>query len=204
MVPEVNSCWIGIQGGTCAGKTTLAHALAERFGPEELLVVGLDLFYRPVDEKHLIGSGAINFDTPESLDWELIRHVTQTLRSGNSTAINTYDGITVSGTIPLTPKRYTVVEGLWVFNDQDLSDLFDLKIYVETSPDVRLIRRLTRDVMTTKEWTLDQLLSYYMEYIRPMHMKFVEPGKAACDMAVSGEDDIDAEVNRVLERLNQL
>ena len=202
MVYRVSPGWIGIQGGTCAGKTTLAQALAKRIGLDDLLIVSLDLFYHPVEKACPLNAAATNFDDPSSLDWELIRHVIRRLESGNTAMINIYDGLTVSGNILLTPKTYTIVEGLWVFNDPYISNLCNLKIYVETSPDVRLIRRLNRDVIYTQEWTLNQMLSYYMEYIRPMHLKFVEPRKAECDLVVSGEDNIDIEVNRVVERLN--
>lgn len=117
--------------------------------------------------------------------------------------IKVYDGLTLSQTFRLDPQKYTVVEGLWTFNKTFLSKLFDLKVYVEASPDVRLMRRLIRDVIRARECTLSQMLSYYMECIRPLHLKFVEPAKNNCEVLVSGESQTGSEAKRVLETLNR-
>lgn len=203
MAIEVRDAWIGIQGGTCAGKTTLAETLAQEIGPADVLIVSLDLFYRPIEKRFLQDPSGINFDTPSSLDWELLREAIRRLKSGISTVIKVYDGLTLSRELQLDPKKYIVVEGLWAFNESFLSDLFDCRLYVETSPDVRLIRRLRRDVIDLGEVTLNEMLSYYLNCIRPMHLKFVEPGKADSDLVLDGERPIDDEVRRVIELLNQ-
>jgi uridine kinase len=200
MRAEISPIWIGIQGGTCAGKTTLAHAVAQHIGLTEVLIIGLDLFYHPFNKHSPLNSAAINFDAPSSINWQLIQQVVRRLKSGRSTAINVYDGVSISQRLRLVPRKYIIIEGLWAFN-KGLSNIFDLRVYVDTSPDIRLLRRINRDVLTTQEWTIREMLSYYMKCIRPMHAEFVETGKMVSHVIVNGEDDIDYEVNQVLEKL---
>lgn len=198
---EPRSVWIGIQGGTCAGKTTMAQTLATYLDPTDTLILGLDLFYRPVEKGWLKNQPTRNFDDPSSLDWDSFRQAALTLRSGLTAEVTLYDEHSKLRDLYLEPRSYTIVEGLWTLIDERVVDLLDLAVYIETSPDIRLIRRIERDVVRSRECTLDQMLSYYLEHIRPMHLKYVEPGKDSCDLVVSGEHDAEREAKRIIETL---
>lgn len=198
---ERRSVWIGIQGGTCAGKSILARKLAKYLGTTETLIVSLDQFYRPVEKGWLNNTPSLNFDDPSTVDWNSIRQAALTLRSGHATEVSIYEGLTKLGNLRLEPRPYIILEGLWTLIDETVIDLLDLKVFIETSADIRLVRRIERDVLRARDCTLDQMLSYYLEHIRPMHLKYVEPGKNLCDLIVSGEQDIDHEAKRVIETL---
>jgi uridine kinase len=199
---------IGIQGGTCAGKTTLARALASRFSEQDTMVVCLDDFFRPFDRKAHAGNPiAHNFDDPGAVDWNLLKTVLHDLREEGSAEMPIFDYVT--GLRQMGPqckaKRFLVVEGLWAFHDPEISAHMDLKVFVDTPDDIRLTRRLLRDVLQgSRGWTVSSALTYYLHCTRPIHEKLASVGKQYADVIISGETDVNCNVDSLMKMLSTI
>jgi uridine kinase len=177
---------IGIAGGTGSGKTTVAEAIVRRIGPERIALIQQDSYYK--DQSHLPMEERvrINYDHPDSIDTALlIRHL-QELIAGRPVEVPIYDFTTYTRT-PHTrrvePRPVILVEGILVFVEKALRDLFDIKIYVEADPDIRFIRRLQRD-LAERGRTLESVIRQYLSTVRPMHLEFVEPSKRYADIII--------------------
>lgn len=177
---------IGIAGGTGSGKTTVAEAIVRRIGPERIALIQQDSYYK--DQSHLPMEERvrINYDHPESIDTALlIRHL-QELIAGRPVEVPIYDFTTYTRT-PHTrrvePRPVILVEGILVFVEKALRDLFDIKIYVDADPDIRFIRRLQRD-LAERGRTLESVIQQYLSTVRPMHLEFVEPSKRYADIII--------------------
>ncbi|QWK09486.1 MAG: uridine kinase [Thermoflexus hugenholtzii] len=177
---------IGIAGGTGSGKTTVAEAIVRRIGPERIALIQQDSYYK--DQSHLPMEERvrINYDHPDSIDTVLlIRHL-QELIAGRPVEVPIYDFTTYTRT-PHTrrvePRPVILVEGILVFVEKALRDLFDIKIYVDADPDIRFIRRLQRD-LAERGRTLESVIQQYLSTVRPMHLEFVEPSKRYADIII--------------------
>ncbi|WP_448594998.1 uridine kinase [Thermoflexus hugenholtzii] len=177
---------IGIAGGTGSGKTTVAEAIVRRIGPERIALIQQDSYYK--DQSHLPMEERvrINYDHPDSIDTALlIRHL-QELIAGRPVEVPIYDFTTYTRT-PHTrrvePRPVILVEGILVFVEKALRDLFDIKIYVDADPDIRFIRRLRRD-LAERGRTLESVIQQYLSTVRPMHLEFVEPSKRYADIII--------------------
>jgi uridine kinase len=177
---------IGIAGGTGSGKTTVAEAIVRRIGPERIALIQQDSYYK--DQSHLPMEERvrINYDHPDSIDTALlIRHL-QELIAGRPVEVPIYDFTTYTRT-PHTrrvePRLVILVEGILVFVEKALRDLFDIKIYVDADPDIRFIRRLQRD-LAERGRTLESVIQQYLSTVRPMHLEFVEPSKRYADIII--------------------
>ena len=180
---------IGIAGGTCSGKTTFAKWIAEQIGDGDVLVLSQDAYYR--DQSHLPREKrvGINYDHPSALDIDLLIDHLRQLRRSRPIPKLAYDYTThCRRTIDrkIGPSKVVVVEGLMVLENVELRDLFHIKIYVETDPDVRIIRRIRRD-MLERGRDLDGIVRQYLASVRPMHLAFVEPSRRYADFIVPGE-----------------
>jgi uridine kinase len=203
----VQPIWIGIQGGTCAGKSTLSRALAERLNSTSTLIINLDIFYHHTDRDSVSVPTQLNFDHPASVDWQLLRQTCEGLRIGNPVTLPAIDY--VSGhRLPgpeVEPTKYIIIEGLWPFYDPYLFNLCALRVYVDAPADIRLVRRLRRDVLKgSRGWTVEEALLYYVQCTRPMHVGFVEPGLAVSHLAVSGEKSPQENADIVLQALRSI
>jgi uridine kinase len=177
---------IGIAGGTGSGKTTVAEAIVRRIGPERIALIQQDSYYK--DQSHLPMEERvrINYDHPDSIDTALlIRHL-QELIAGRPVEVPIYNFTTYTRT-PHTgrvePRPVILVEGILVFVEKALRDLFDIKIYVDADPDIRFIRRLQRD-LAERGRTLESVIQQYLSTVRPMHLEFVEPSKRYADIII--------------------
>lgn len=177
---------IGICGGTGSGKTTIARAIVEAVGVENVVLVEQDSYYRdladmPLDERH-----QANFDHPDSLDSNMMVNHILRLKQGLPAEMPLYDFKTHTRTKKIEiiePRPVVIVEGILIFAEPRVLDLLDVRVFVDTPDDVRLIRRLKRDHAErgrTYEHTMDQ----YMRTIRPMHFEFVEPSKRHADIII--------------------
>lgn len=177
---------IGICGGTGSGKTTIARAIVEAVGVENVVLVEQDSYYRdladmPLDERH-----QANFDHPDSVDSNMMVNHILRLKQGLPAEMPLYDFKTHTRTTNIEiiePKPVVIVEGILIFAESRVLDLLDVRVFVDTPDDVRLIRRLKRDHAErgrTYEHTMDQ----YMRTIRPMHFEFVEPSKRHADIII--------------------
>ena len=176
---------IGIAGGTGSGKTTLIKNIIQRFGGA-VTVLSHDNYYRRHDELPLEQREKLNYDEPGALETDLMaRHLKQ-LRRGEAIDCPVYD-FTVHNrsdeTIRVIPQRVIIVEGILIFENEPLRNLMDIRIFVDTDADIRLCRRIKRDV-NKRGRTLESVLLQYQQTVKPMHEKYVEPSKRFADIVV--------------------
>jgi uridine kinase len=177
---------IGIAGGSGSGKTTLARVILERVGEEHIAYLPHDAYYKDLSDLPLNQRATINFDHPDSLDSDLLALHIQQLRSQQAIDLPIYDFKTHSRTnrtIRIEPQPVIMVEGILIFTDRALRELFDVKIFVDTDPDLRFIRRLERDI-NERGRTTDTVIRQYLATVRPMHLEFVEPSKRYADVII--------------------
>jgi uridine kinase len=197
---------IGIAGGTGSGKTTVARAIYDRVGNDKIEWISHDSYYRNFEglapeEKH-----HINFDHPDSLETELLARHLDVLVKGSAVEVPIYDFTAHSRkteTQRVEPRRVIIVEGILVLAEPELRKRIDIKLFVDTPPDIRFVRRLMRDI-TSRGRTVESVIEQYVTTVRPMHEEFVEPSKRYADLIIpeGGENlvAIDAIIARV-ERL---
>jgi uridine kinase len=177
---------LGVAGGTCSGKTTVAERLAELVGEEHLALVKLDSYYWGRDDQPIEERAAVNYDHPDAFDWPLLTEHVRELCAGGSVPVPIYDyaNHTRSGaTQTVGPARIVVIEGILVLNEQALRELFDLRIFIDTDADLRFIRRLQRDV-AERGRTPDSIIAQYLETVRPSHLQFIEPSRRYADVII--------------------
>jgi uridine kinase len=176
---------IGIAGGTGSGKTTLMNNLIQRYG-DAVTVLSHDNYYKRHDELPYVERCKLNYDEPAALETDLMARHLESLRRGETILCPVYD-FTVHNrsdeTIPIVPKKVIIVEGILIFEDKELRELMDIRIFVDTDADVRLCRRIKRDV-NKRGRTLESVLQQYQETVKPMHEKYVEPSKKFADIVV--------------------
>ena len=197
---------IGVAGGTGSGKTTVANAILRRVGEDGMSVLFHDAYYRDWADLPKDVLDRKNFDHPDSLETELlVRHV-RALREGMVVEAPIYD-FRLHRRAPETrrvePLPVVLVEGILIFAEPELRKLFDVKIFVDTDADVRLIRRIRRDI-AERGRSLDSVVEQYQTTVRPMHLEFVEPSKRYADLIVpeGGENAVAMEF--LFARLEQL
>lgn len=175
---------IGIAGGTGSGKTTVANVILERVGAQNIAFLAHDSYYRDLKDLPRAQRDLINFDHPNSLETDFLVTHLETLRRWQPVDVPVYD-FTIhsrtSQTRHLEPQPVILVEGILVFAEADLRRLFDVKIFVDTDPDIRFIRRLKRDLVERGR-TVDSVIQQYETSVRPMHLEFVEPSKRYADV----------------------
>ena len=177
---------IGIAGGTGSGKTTVANEILEQVGKEIVSYLPHDAYYKDLNDLPTNQRTAVNFDHPHSLDSDLMKHHIEQLIAGHSIELPIYDFTThtrTDKTIFIPSNPVILVEGILIFSDSNLRDLFDVKLYVDTDADIRLIRRLERD-MSERGRTVESVLQQYQATVRPMHLEFVEPSKRYADVII--------------------
>ena len=176
---------IGIAGGTGSGKTTLMKNITERFSGM-VTVLSHDNYYRRLDHLPLEERAKVNYDEPAALETELMVTHLEALRSGFEVDCPVYDFSQhnrSNETVRVVPKKVIIVEGILIFENEPLRSLMDIKIFVDTDADVRLCRRIKRDV-TKRGRTLDSVIDQYQNTVKPMHEKYVEPSKKYADLVV--------------------
>jgi uridine kinase len=175
---------IGICGGTGSGKTTIARKIVEAVGRANVVLVEQDSYYRnladmPLDERH-----QANFDHPDSIDSDMLVNHLMRLKQGLSVEMPLYDFVTHTRSEEIEvidPKPVVIVEGILIFAEPRVLDLLDVRVFVDTPDDVRLMRRLRRDI-NERGRTFERTLEQYERTIRPMHFEFVEPSKRHADI----------------------
>lgn len=177
---------LGVAGGTGSGKTTVANQILDRIGSKHIAVLPQDAYYKDLHTLDKEERARINFDHPDSLETSLlIEHIKQ-LQAGQSVEIPVYDFTTdrrKTETITVEAQPIILVEGILIFTERDLRDLLDIKIFVDTAADIRFIRRLQRDV-DERGRTVESVIQQYLDTVRPMHLKFVEPSKRYADVII--------------------
>ncbi len=177
---------IGIAGGTGSGKTTLAELILNSVGRDRIAYLPHDAYYRDQQHLPLEERTRQNYDHPDSLETELLVAQIEQLKSGRAIEMPVYDFTTHSRraeTVHVDARPVIMVEGILIFAEKALRDMFDVKIYVDTDPDLRFIRRLKRDI-EERGRTVQSVIDQYLDTVRPMHLEFVESSKRYADIIV--------------------
>ena len=176
---------IGIAGGSGSGKTTLLKNIIQTFGPA-ITVLSHDNYYKRHDEMTYEERCKLNYDEPAALETDLMVRQLEQLRRGEEISCPVYD-FTVHNrsdeTLLIKPERVIIVEGILIFENKDLRDLMDIKIFVDADADIRICRRIKRDV-NKRGRSLESVILQYQETVKPMHEKYVEPSKKYADIVV--------------------
>jgi uridine kinase len=195
---------IGIAGGTGSGKTTLVKNLANIFA-DEVTVLSHDNYYKRHDDLTYEQRCLLNYDEPDAFDTSLMAYQLDCLRHGQSIQCPTYD-YTVHNrsdkTIHIVPNRVIIVEGILIFENEDLRNLMDIRIFVDTDADVRLCRRIKRDV-NKRGRSVTSVLEQYQTTVKPMHEKFVEPSKKFAHLIVPEGGKNEAAIDMIMGRIRR-
>ena len=176
---------IGIAGGSGSGKTTLTNQIAAQF-LEQVTVIKHDNYYKAHDDMDYDERSRLNYDHPNAFDTELMIEHLKALKKGESIECPIYD-YTIHNrskdTITIVPNKVIIVEGILIFENRDLCDLMDIRIFVDTDADLRISRRIQRDVMERAR-SLESVINQYIETVKPMHEQYVEPSKKNANVIV--------------------
>jgi uridine kinase len=177
---------IGIAGGTGAGKTTISKRLCDPVPERAVAVLEHDAYYRDRPELSLEDRAGLNYDHPDSLDNELVFQHLAALKSGVAVEKPVYDFVTHRRrpeTVRVEPRPVIIIEGILIFVEKRLRDLMDIKVFVDTDPDIRILRRIRRD-MSERGRSFESIRQQYYSTVRPMHLEFVEPTKRYADLII--------------------
>ena len=197
---------IGIAGGSGSGKTTVAQEILQRVGPDRIAFLQHDSYYKDLSGLPPAQRVEVNFDHPNSLETELLIQHIASLRDGKAVEVPIYDFSThsrTSKTFTVQPRRVILVEGILIFTEAALRDMFDVKIFVDTDSDMRFIRRLERDIKERGR-TTESVIKQYQLTVRPMHMEFVEPSKRYADVIIPEGGFNAAALDMVVARVEAL
>ena len=176
---------IGIAGGTGSGKTTITRRLIQRFGGD-VSVIYHDNYYKAHHDMPYEERAKLNYDHPDAFDTDLLIQAVRDLKAGKSVTCPVYD-YTVHDrskeTVTVRPARVVIVEGILIFENRELCDLMDIKVFVDTDADVRILRRIIRDVRDRGR-SLESVVNQYLNTVKPMHERYVEPSKRNADIIV--------------------
>ena len=177
---------IGIAGGTGSGKTTVVKKIVEALPPHFVAVVPLDSYYNDTTHMTEEERRAINFDHPDAFDWRLLVHQVKQLRKGEAVEQPTYSYLKCNReqeTVHVEPKPVIIIEGIMTLLNKQLRDMMDLKIFVDTDSDERLIRNIQRDCVERGR-TVEMVIDRYQKVLKPMHEQFIEPTKKFADLII--------------------
>lgn len=197
---------IGIAGGSGSGKTTVAQSILQQVGPERIAYLQHDEYYKDLSGLPPAQRAAINFDHPNSLETALLVKHIELLRNNQPAEVPIYDFSTHSRTdrtFTVQPRRVVLVEGILIFAEPLLREMFDIKIFVDTDADLRFIRRLQRDI-SERGRTTDSVIHQYLTTVRPMHLEFVEPSKRYADIIIPEGGFNIAALDMVVSRIEKL
>lgn len=186
MTENTTPITIGVAGGTGSGKTTVANTILDRVGEHHIAHIQHDSYYRDLSHLPPHERGRINFDHPDSLETELLIKHLEDLRAWRPVQVPVYDFTThsrTSRTLRVEPRHVILVDGILIFVEKALRQMFDIKIFVDTDADLRFIRRLQRDI-AERGRTTGSVIDQYLNTVRPMHMEFVEPSKRYADVII--------------------
>ena len=171
---------IGIAGGTGSGKTTITKKLIQHFG-EDVSVIHHDNYYKAHHDMSYEERSKLNYDHPDSFDTDMLVEAVKELKRGHSVVCPVYDRS--DKTVTVNPAKVVIVEGILIFSCKELCQQMDIKIYVDTDADVRILRRIMRDVRDRGR-SLDSVVNQYLSTVKPMHEQFVEPSKRNADIII--------------------
>lgn len=197
---------VGVAGGTGSGKTTVAERLAVLMGRGSLSLVKLDAYYRDRSSLPFEDRVGIDYDHPDAFDWPLLLGHLRALVDGLAVESPVYDfaqHVRSPDTTRIESARIVVVEGILVLYEEELRNMFDLRVFVDTDADVRLLRRIQRDV-ADRGRTIDSVMAQYLATVRPGHLQFVEPSKRYADVIIPHGGMNEPGVDVLLARVREL
>ncbi|MFD2565570.1 uridine kinase [Aquimarina rubra] len=199
---------IGIAGGTGCGKTTVVNQIVNELPQNEVCVISQDSYYKDTSHLRYEERTKINFDHPQSIDFELLGEHLKALRKGETIEQPVYSFVEhnrTKETVQTKPSKVIIVEGILILTNPAIRDMFDIKIYVQTDSDERLIRRLKRDI-AERGRDMEEVLDRYQNTLKPMHQQFIDPTKEFADLIIPNNNynnvAIDIVRTIVKERLN--
>ncbi|HUF09962.1 MAG TPA: uridine kinase [Rhodothermales bacterium] len=194
---------IGIAGGSGSGKSTVQRRILDSFGEDHIVILEHDAYYRDLSHLPFEERAVFNFDHPAALETELcVRHL-DALKQGHAIARPVYDfanHVRLEETERLEPRAVIIVDGILVLAEPELRSRMDIKLFVDTADDVRLMRRIRRD-LSERQRSIDSILDQYGRTVRPMHIEFVEPSKRFADVIIPGGGMNDVAMEMVLARV---
>ena len=194
---------VGIAGGSASGKTTIVEQIQNHFG-DRIKVIGHDRYYRAHDDMPFAQRCKLNYDHPDAFETDrMVRDVLQ-LKAGNSIQLPVYDYADHNRspeTVTVQPKPIMILEGILVLEDPQLRSLMDLKVYVDTDADERIMRRISRDTLERGR-SIDSIITQYRETVKPMHDKYVEPSKYYADVIIPWGGENKVGIDMLMEYLN--
>ncbi len=203
---SINPLVLGVAGGTGSGKTTVANVVLKRVGAHRIAYVPHDAYYRNFADLPRAQRDIINWDHPDSLETELMIEHVRALKAGQTVELPVYDFTTHSRsrqTTRLESQPIILVEGILIFAEPRLRELFDVKIFVDTDADIRFIRRLQRDI-AERGRTAESVIRQYLSTVRPMHLEFVEPSKRYADVIIPEGGLNEVAMDMVVARIDAL
>jgi uridine kinase len=197
---------VGVAGGTGSGKTSFAHKLLERLGAARCLILTQDSYYKDGSSLDPAAQAAINYDHPEAFDTSLLVQDLRDLKAGRPVPYLSYDHATYARKVlpdPVTPRPVMLLEGILVLAEESLRRLMDIKLFIDTDSDVRILRRLRRD-LKERGRSFESVERQYLGSVRPMHLEFVEPSKRYADLIVPEGAENQVALEAVVARIQAM
>lgn len=201
-----NNIFIGIAGGSGSGKTSISKQIVSNLSKLKVTLIEQDFYYKDLSKIDLNKRADINFDHPESIDFILMKKQLSLLLNGSNIDAPIYDFTNhtrKNETQHIIYQKIIIMEGIFSLFNADICKMMDLKIYVNTDDDIRIIRRINRD-MNERHRTLSSITEQYYATVRPMHIKFVEPTKKYADIIISGNKKNDTTIGHIITKIKSL
>jgi uridine kinase len=197
---------VGIAGGTGSGKTSFAQKLLERIGPERCAILAQDSYYKDGSALAAAAQASINYDHPDAFDTSLLVQDLRDLKAGRPVPCLSYDHARYARRVlpdPVTPRPVLLLEGILVLAEEPLRRLMDMKLFIDTDADVRILRRLRRDINERRR-SFESVERQYLVSVRPMHLEFVEPSKRYADLIVPEGAENEVALEAVVARIQAM
>lgn len=197
---------IGVYGGTGSGKTTIVEKIVSEFPSSDIQVISQDSYYKDNSDLSFEERCGLNFDHPDAIDFELLYQHVLALKNGETIQQPVYSFQThnrTAETISISPKKILIIEGILILNYPKLRSFFDLKVFVDARSDMRMERRVSRDI-SERGRTPEEVLKRYMETLKPMHQQFIEPMKIHADFIIENHKNAPVELSKLINKINAL
>lgn len=197
---------IGVYGGTGSGKTTIVSQIVSEFPTSEIQVISQDSYYKDTSHLTFDERCALNFDHPDAIDFPLLYQHVNSLKNGENIEQPVYSFEThnrTKETVTVVPKRILIIEGILILNYPKLRSLFDLKIFIDADSDMRMERRVSRDI-SERGRTPEEVLNRYLNTLKPMHKQFIEPMKVHADITLENHQNTPLNLSELIDKIKTL
>lgn len=197
---------IGVYGGTGSGKTTIVSQIVSEFPTSEIQVISQDSYYKDTSNLNFDERCALNFDHPDAIDFPLLYQHVNSLKNGDNIEQPVYSFEThnrTKETVTVVPKKILIIEGILILNYPKLRSLFDLKIFIDADSDMRMERRVSRDI-SERGRTPEEVLNRYLNTLKPMHKQFIEPMKVHADITLENHQNTPLNLSELIDKIKTL